>query len=197
MILIATFGLPFFGIKNTMYQKQLISLQKNLSSLGVNFQIESVGKKALSRFPCPKLREQIHLHGYPSGFTMDSHRNGFKFYGIGNVKSEEIAHAGPHKERNILYIDIYNRLGAIYWAPWFTSKWEFYIAENMAQFFLMLETFSSLFFEEYKNAIRDKNFNIMAKECNTIRYEITKITKEENVSNDFLRFMLTDGLMKT
>jgi len=113
-----------------MYQKQLISLQKTLSSLGVNFQIESVGKKALSRFPCPKLREQIHLHGYPSGFTMDSHRNGFKFYGIGDIKSEEIAHAGSHKERN------------------------------------------------------------------TIRYEITKITKSENVSNDFLRFMLTDGLVK-
>jgi len=47
-----------------------------------------------------------------------------------------------------------------------------------------------------KNAIRDKNFNIMAKECNTIRYEITQITKREDVSNDFLRFMLTDGLVK-
>jgi len=53
---------------------------------------------------------------------MDDHPNEFKFYGIGNVKSEEIAHADPHKERNILYIDIYNRLGAIYWEPWFTSK---------------------------------------------------------------------------
>jgi len=179
-----------------MYQKQLISLQKTLSSLGVNFQIESVGKKALSRFPCPKLREQIHLHGYPSGFTMDSHRNGFKFYGIDNVKSKEIAHAGPHKERNILYMDIYNCLGAIYWVPWFTPKWEFYIAENMAQFFLVLETFSSLFFEEYKNAIRNKHFNVMSEKCNTIRDEIAKITKRETVSNDFLRFMLTDGLVR-
>jgi len=180
-----------------LYQKQLISLQKTLASLGIDFQIESVGKEALSRFPCPKLREQIHLHGYPSGFVMDSHLNGFNFYGMSGIKSEKIiAHAGSHKRRNILYMDAYNHLGAIYWAPWFTSGWEFYIAEDMAQFFLMLETFSLLFFEEYKNAIRDEDFNIMAKECKTIRYEITKITKKVDVSNDFLRFILTDGLIR-
>jgi len=158
-----------------VYQKQLISLQKTLASLGINFQIESVGKKALSRFPCPKLREQIYLHGYPSGFVMDSHPNGFNFYGINGIRGIKpktaIAHAGSPKRRNILYVGThYNldnildkNLGAIYWAPWFTSK---------------------------------EDFNIMAKECETIRCEITKITKSVRVSNDFLRFILTDGLVK-
>jgi len=181
-----------------MYQKQLFSLQETLASLGVDFSIEKVSKEALSCIPCPTLRNQIYRHGYPSGFVMDSHPNGFNFYGIDNIDAKErnIAHAGAPKERNILYIDIYNRLGAIYWEPWFTSKWEYYIAENMTQFFQMLERFSFLFFDEYKKAILDKDFKIMEKECGLLRYEITKITKNEDVTIDFLRFMLTDGLLR-
>jgi len=39
-----------------MYQKQLISLQRTLSSLGIDFSIEEAGKKELSCFPLPKVK---------------------------------------------------------------------------------------------------------------------------------------------
>jgi len=48
-----------------MYQKQLMSLQKTLSSLGIHFSIEKMDSKTLARFLSESTRKAIELYGYP------------------------------------------------------------------------------------------------------------------------------------
>jgi len=177
-----------------MYQKQLISLQKTLSSLGIALHIEEVDSETLSYFPCANSRKEIALYGYPSSFFMSTNSEGFSFYGVKQIKAgqegydfieDRLVIADVACDPIIIYKD-----GSISWSV-HGGMWQFHkMAEDLSQFFRILEQFSLLFFGTYNGAICDEDFSIIMEKYNHIRDEITKITKNEAMADAFLKCIL-------
>jgi len=177
-----------------MYQKQLISLQKSLSSLGIDFDIERVDNEVLSYFPCETTRKEIDLYGYPSEFILETTSGGgFYFFSANVIKEEQKGYEFKDK-LVIAHVDcdpiVMNPDSSISWSA-HGGKWEFYkIAENISQFFMILEAFSLLFFRNFDGNIDDKDFNIIEEKYNFIKNEIYKITKDEYMVDNFLKYIL-------
>jgi len=177
-----------------MYQKQLMSLQKTLSSLGIDFSIEKMDSETLACFPCERTRKEIGLYGYPSDFRMDTGSEGLSFYGVKQIKAGQTGY-DDIKESLVIADEscdpiVINKDGSISWSI-HGGAWEFQkIAETISQFFLMLEQFSLLFFGVYNGNICDKDFNIIAEKYDHIRDEITKIIKNETMADAFLKCIL-------
>jgi len=177
-----------------MYQKQLISLQKSLSLQGIDFEIEEVRGKDLALFPCKAIKTDIYPYGYPSGFEMDTHPNGFRFYGIKAIKERQQVYGID----NCMLIGdsgcdpiVMNKEGSIAWALHGVGQWDFYkISEDIIQYFQMLEIFVSLFFGLYNGNISDENFAIIPKKYNHILDEIDKLIHHRTMVDEFLKCIL-------